>query len=90
MDLASGHFHHAAAISKYTLVLIMPPGNSVIDNLGVKMLDLAIVDMEANRHLLAYNDPVPDTWIILVHREPPVLQAARELRVVQKPATIVP
>jgi hypothetical protein len=75
-NLASGYFHHAAAIGKYTLVLITQPGNSVIDNLGVKMQDLAVVDVEANCHLLAYNDPVSDTWIIQVHREPPVLQAA--------------
>ncbi len=80
MDLASGHFHHATAISEYTLVLITQPGNGVINNLGVKIRDLAVVDMEANCHLLANDDPVPDTWIIRVHREHLVLQAAQELK----------
>ena len=45
--------------------------------------------MEANRHLLANDDPVPDTWIIRVHREPPVLQAARELTEVGIDAEII-
>ncbi len=40
--------------------------------------------MEANHHLLANNDPVLDTWILQVHREPSVLQAAQELTVVQQ------
>ncbi len=75
-----GPLHHATAIGKYTLVLITQPGNSVIDNLGVKMRDLAVADVEANHHLLAYNVPVPDTWIIRVHREPLFFTLLENLR----------
>jgi hypothetical protein len=64
--LASDHHYYAGPILEYTLVLLPEVLNHDTNDLSLVMAKLAVIDMEANFHMFAFNFLVGHTRIVLV------------------------
>ncbi len=81
--LAPAHCHRACAVLKDTLVLLAQVFDHLVHDLTIAMAELAVINMKAYSHLLAFNHFVGDARVIWIEREPNVCQTLDELAIVQ-------